>query len=109
MKNRVLSMLGIAARAGSVSSGETGTEKAIKSGRAYLVIVAGDASDNTCKKFRNSCEYYEVPFVLFGTKEELGEAIGKDYRSSLAIIDGNLAKAVAGKLKAEGATPTIEL
>ncbi|MCC8168678.1 MAG: ribosomal L7Ae/L30e/S12e/Gadd45 family protein [Clostridiales bacterium] len=91
-------MLGIAARAGRVSSGETGTEKAIKSGRAYLVIVAEDASENTQKKFRNSCEYYEVPMVTYGTREELGWAIGKEYRSSIAITDENLANAVAAKL-----------
>ena len=38
--DRVLSMLGIAAKAGSVASGEFSTEKAVKEGRAYLVIVA---------------------------------------------------------------------
>ena len=51
--DRVLSMLGIAAKAGSVASGEFSTEKAVKEGRAYLVIVAQDASDNTKKMFRN--------------------------------------------------------
>ena len=35
-------MLGIAAKAGSVASGEFSTEKAVKEGRAYLVIVAQD-------------------------------------------------------------------
>ena len=43
--DRVLSMLGIAAKAGSVASGEFSTEKAVKEGRAYLVIVAQDASE----------------------------------------------------------------
>ena len=33
--DRVLSMLGIAAKAGSVVSGEFSTEKAVKEGRAY--------------------------------------------------------------------------
>ena len=42
-------MLGIAAKSGSVVSGEFSTEKAVKEGRAYLVIVAGDASENTKK------------------------------------------------------------
>ena len=47
--DKVLSMLGLAAKAGSVVSGEFSTEKAVKEGKAYLVIVAGDASDNTKK------------------------------------------------------------
>ena len=48
-RDRVLSMLGMAARAGRIESGEFSTEKAVKSGRGRLVIVAEDASDNTKK------------------------------------------------------------
>ena len=71
-RDRVLSMLGMAARAGKIESGEFSTEKAVKSGRGRLVIVAEDASGNTKKMFTNMCKYYEVPLVVFGTKEELG-------------------------------------
>ena len=52
--SKVLSMLGLAAKAGKVASGEFSTEKEVKSGNACLVIVAEDASDNTKKLFRNS-------------------------------------------------------
>lgn len=45
--SKVLSMLGLAAKAGKVASGEFSTEKEVKSGNACLVIVAEDASDNT--------------------------------------------------------------
>ena len=48
-QNKTLSMLGLARRAGKVVSGEFSVEKAVKSGKAYLVIVAEDASDNTIK------------------------------------------------------------
>lgn len=51
--DKVLSMLGIAAKAGGVASGEFSTEKAVKDGRAWLVIVASDASENTQKHFRD--------------------------------------------------------
>ena len=98
MRNRVLQMLGIAAKSGNVVSGEFSTEKAIKSGHAYLVIVSEEASDNTNKMFTNMTEFYEVPMYVFGTKEELGRCIGKEFRASLAIIDENLAKAVETKL-----------
>lgn len=98
MKNRVLSMLGIAAKSGSVVSGEFSTEKAVKTGKAYLVIVSEEASGNTRKMFSNMAGYYEVPIYEFGTKEELGKCIGKEYRSSLAVTDENLAKAVTKKL-----------
>ena len=65
-------MLGIAAKAGSVASGEFSTEKAVKEGRAYLVIVAQDASDNTKKMFRNMTDFYQVPMYEYSDKEMLG-------------------------------------
>ena len=93
-------MLGIAAKSGNVVSGEFSTEKAVKTGHAYLVIVSGEASDNTNKMFKNMTDFYEVPMYVFGTKEELGRCIGKELRASLAITDENLANAVENKLKA---------
>ena len=91
-------MLGIAAKSGNVVSGEFSTEKAIKTGHAYLVIVSEEASANTNKMFTNMTEFYEVPMYVFGTKEELGRCIGKEFRASLAITDENLANAVENKL-----------
>ena len=93
-------MLGIAAQSGNVASGEFSTEKAVKTGQACLVIVSEDASDNTKKMFTNMTSFYEVPMYVFGTKEELGRCIGKEFRASLAIVDENLANAVENKLKA---------
>ena len=97
--DRVLSMLGIAAKAGSVASGEFSTEKAVKEGRAYLVIVAQDASDNTKKKFKNMCDFYEVPICFYGDKDTLGHAMGKAFRASLAILDEGFAKGILKELK----------
>ena len=97
-KDIVLSMLGMAAKAGKIESGEFSTEKAVKGGRGRLVIVAEDASDNTKKMFTNMCKYYKVPFVVFGTKEELGHWIGKAYRASICILDEGFAKAVLKKI-----------
>ena len=93
-------MLGIAAKSGSVVSGEFSTEKAVKTGHAYLVIVSEEASANTNKMFTNMTDFYEVPMYVFGTKEELGRCIGKEFRASVAITDENLANAVENKLKA---------
>lgn len=94
MKNKALSYIGLATRAGKTASGEFSTEKSVKSGKAFLVVVAEDASDNTRKKFRNSCMFYNVPFCILGTKEELGASTGKELRASLAVLDEGLAKAI---------------
>ena len=80
-------MIGLAQKAGKVASGEFSTEKAVKEHKAYMVIVADDSSDNTKKKFKNMCEYYKVPVYFFSNKDDLGHAIGKEFRASLAILD----------------------
>jgi len=92
--DKVLSMLGLAMKAGKVVSGETATECAIKDFSAWLVVIAKDASNNTTKHFTDMCSYREIPMIVYGTKEELGRAIGKDYRSNLAVVDKGLAEAI---------------
>lgn len=99
--NKVLSLIGLATKAGKVASGEFSTEKAVKSGKAAMVIVADNASDNTKKMFRNMCTYYKVPLYFFGAKEELGHAMGKELRASLALLDDGFAKAVKEQLDNE--------
>ncbi len=99
-KDSVLSLISIAKKAGRIAAGEFQTETAVKSGKAYLVIVSSEASGNTEKKFRNMCSFYEVPFCIYGTKEALGAAIGCEFRASLAVTEEGLAKSVIKKLKA---------
>ena len=94
-QNKVYSLLGLAMRGRNLVSGEFQTIDAVRSGKAMLVIVAKDASENTRKLFHDKCSYYEVPVYEYGTKEELGQAIGKELRSSLAVCEEGLANAVA--------------
>lgn len=94
-----LSLLGLAAKAGKIVSGEFATEKAVRAGKTFLVLAAEDASENTRKKFKDMCTYYEVPFYIIGSKEELGTAIGKEYRASLGVVDENFAVAMVKKLE----------
>ncbi|MBP3458063.1 MAG: ribosomal L7Ae/L30e/S12e/Gadd45 family protein [Lachnospiraceae bacterium] len=92
--DRVMSMLGIAAKGRNVVSGEFAVEKAVKTGKAFLVIVAEEASDNTKKMFTNMCEFYEVPIAFYGTKDALGHAIGKQMRANVAVTDNGLANSI---------------
>ena len=93
-KGKIFGLLGLAANAGRVQSGEFSTEKAVKANKAFLVIVSAESSENTKKKFRNMCTFYEVPYYEFGGKEELGHALGKEMRASLAIQDEGFSKAI---------------
>lgn len=101
-KKKVLSLIGLAKRARKVVSGEFSTEKSVKSGRAHLVIVSEEASDNTKKMFANMCAYYKVPICLFGTKDELGHAMGQEFRASLSVEDAGFAKSMAGLMNMNG-------
>ncbi len=100
-QNKVLSLLGLAARGRNVASGESQTLNAVKNGKAMLVLVAEDASDNTRKLFADKCGFYRVPFYLYGSKASLGQAIGKDLRSSVAVINAGLAEGIRKLLEAE--------
>lgn len=102
INDKVLSMLGLAAKAGKVLSGEFMTEQTVRAGNAYLVIVATDASDNTKKNFHDMCLYYKVPILDYGLKAELGHAIGKEIRASLSVIDEGFAKSIIKKSKTIG-------
>ena len=98
-EKKVYSLLGIAAKSRNIASGEFLTEKAVKEHKAALVIVASDASDNTKKMFTNMCTYYGVPIYVFGEKEKLGHAIGKQIRASMAVLNKGLSDAIVRQLK----------
>lgn len=99
---KALNLIGLATKAGKTASGEFSTEKAVKSGQAWLVIVSEETSENTKKMFSNMCTYYEVPICFFGKKEELGHSTGKAQRASLAILDEGLAKAIVKQMNING-------
>jgi ribosomal protein L7Ae-like RNA K-turn-binding protein len=96
---KVFSLIGIATKSNNIASGEFQTEKAVKEHKAALVIVAEDASDNTKKMFRNMCTYHRVPIYFWGSKNELGHSMGKEFRASLAVLDKGLAEEIEKQLK----------
>lgn len=101
MQDNILSIIGLATKAGKVVSGEFSVEKAVKSGKAFLVIVSEDASDNTKKMFTNMCAFYNVPMYLYGNKETLGKSIGKEMRASAALLDEGFSVTIIKKIQME--------
>ena len=101
-RDKVLSLIGLSMKAGRCTSGEMMTENETKAGKAKLVIVASDASENTkkkFKKFRDMCKFYRVPICFYGDKDTLGHAMGKEFRASLAILDEGFADGILKELK----------
>lgn len=89
--NKILSLLGLTARGRNLVSGEFSVEKAVKEGKAALVIIGTDASDNTKKMFTNMCNYRKIPIYFYASKQEIGKAIGKETRASVAVTDSGMA------------------
>lgn len=98
IKDKALSLLSIAAKAGKVVSGGFMCEKAIQEGTASLIIIAEDASGNTRKKFTDKSTFYNVPCRVAGTSDMLGHRIGKQNRMVVAVTDEGLAKQITNKL-----------
>lgn len=93
--NKLLSNLGLALRAGKLVTGDEGVLDAVRTGKARLVVLAADASENTRKKYRDKCSSYQVPIIEYGTREQLGSSVGKAERVILAITDPGFAQLIA--------------
>ncbi len=94
MSEKLLGLIGLAKRAGKVSSGEFICKQSIKSKKAKLVIIARDASSNTKKSIKNSCAFYKVKYIECATMQDLGKFTGGGERAVISINDENLAKAI---------------
>lgn len=94
-----MSLLGLANRARKIISGEELVLKEIKSGKAKLVLLSNDASFNTSKRIQDKCTYYEIPFRVVESREQLGHAIGKDARVVVAILEEGFAKKLSSMLE----------
>ncbi len=94
IEKQILQLLGIAMRARKIVTGEELAVREIQARKAFLVIISNDASENTAKKITDKCTFFNVEKQVFGSRAELGYAIGKESRVVLAITDAGF----AGKL-----------
>ena len=101
-KDKLLSTVGLCARARKLVMGTPMVCEALRKGGKYpplAVLEASDTSDNTHAKLSSKCAYYRTPlYRLPVTTDELGHAIGKEFRASLAVVDEGFAKALEKQL-----------
>lgn len=86
-------------KAGYLTMGETGVEIDIKKSKSHLVIVAGDASENTIKKFKNMCKSNNVKYVEISDKETLGRILGKEIVAIVSVKDKQFGSALLKKIQ----------
>lgn len=99
-EQKLISLLGLAQKAGKVISGDFGVQSAIKSGKAKLLIVATDASDSTKKEYQYLATSKNITMYCALSKEQLGGAIGKALRAAVIITDEGFTKPIVAILKA---------
>ena len=92
--DKILSYVGLALRGRNCVSGEFSVEQAVKEKKAFLVIIASDASDNTKKKFQDMCGDRQIPVLIYAQKASLGQALGQEERAVAAILSEGLATAI---------------
>ena len=47
---------------------------------------------------KNMTAFYETPLYVYGSKDDLGHCIGKEYRSMVAVLQPGFAKSVMKQL-----------
>lgn len=97
--DNLLHLVGLSRRAGRLAAGEEPVHLALKSGRAALVLVAGDAAENSLRRAARWAEETGVPWCQVPhTKEALGGVLGRSSCALLALTDLGLAAAAARAL-----------
>lgn len=94
MNPKLMQTLGLAMRARKVITGEELVVRAIQSKQAHLVLLSSDASANTAKKITDKCLFYSVPCFSPLNRMEMGHAIGKEARVTLAVTDIHFAQSI---------------
>ena len=109
--DKALSLLALARKGGIAELGEEPVGGAARGGKAYVILVAKDASDHTWRRAKSFAAGTEQQCVrLPWTKDQLGAAIGRDTLAIAAITDVQMAMALVAALPQEESNkPALEV
>ena len=66
----------------------------VRKGKAKLVILAEDISAGSEKKIMKEIRKKSIPYIKYGTIEELSHIAGESGRSVFAVLDENFARSI---------------
>ena len=66
----------------------------LKKNDVFLLIIAANAQPKAIERWKRRAEQFQVPFIILGTQEELGKAIGSSYKTIIALTDRKLSEAI---------------
>lgn len=90
----IYNLIGLANRAGKISSGTMAAKTSLLRKRACLLIMSADVSDNTREILLASCTKNDIPWLVMGNKYDLGTCVGRAYRVAVTINDAGFATAI---------------
>ena len=94
-----LNYMALARKAGLAELGEEPVGAAARKGKAYLIAVAGDASDHTWRRAKSYAAGTEQQCIrLEATKDEMGFSVGRTSLAIAAITDPAMALAMVKAL-----------
>ena len=97
--DKAMNYLSLARKGGLAELGEEPAGAAARAGKAYLILVAQDASDHTWRRALSYAAGTDQQCVRIpATKDRLGQAIGRQALSIAAITDPSLALALISAL-----------
>ncbi len=82
---------GLARRAGKVAAGASEAKTALASGKACLILLAGDAGRGVERDIELRGRETGVPIFRCWSKQELGELLGEKEKAVAVITDHHLA------------------
>lgn len=91
-QDKIKTLLGFAQKAGKVVSGDNACRA--KFNKLLLVILSEDCSKETAEYFQYKCKKAGKPILFWGSRVDLGVAIGKSPRTVVGITDPNFARQV---------------
>ncbi len=99
--DKLLSLLGLAKKAGRLVSGEEPVGAAAGAHDARLILFASDAAENSLRRGRHFAEAGDCLWAqLPADKEALGRAVGRPTCAMLALTDIGFAEAAGKRLAA---------
>lgn len=91
-EQKILNLIGLAYRARKLSLGVDTIITDIQRNRVHFVLIAKDAQKNSKKQLIDKCESYNVPFGELANRQLLGNAIGKQARVAIGVLDKGFAR-----------------
>ncbi|WP_304230945.1 L7Ae/L30e/S12e/Gadd45 family ribosomal protein [Lactobacillus kitasatonis] len=99
MQNRqkAINLLGLAERAGKLTTGTETVINETNKGKIKLILLASDVQANTAEKVDRVARKNNIPMINSFSASEMSKAIGKK-RKVLGLTDAGFAKALVKRI-----------